>query len=262
MGAARADEGVTPLNCVQAYEVLDHLSHKAQGMIYQQNQEHKTPAAWAGLGDYAANFHEINFDTRARDLAKRFPEKVDADMDVLGANMAAAKTVDNLILEGPGVRLNALLAPQKIFEQQRPWFERTRACDIEYGYKPALGTVPDNAQIVAKEKAQMDREKASEQAHMDSLTDMQCTVRFAGLASAFPAGSQGQQLMQQSYMAGIQRLQPVISDVGQERAQELLKREMAELSTLVQSKRLNQEGLIEEVHACETKFGLPVSNIR
>src|ERR1700754_924602 len=91
--------------CTQAYEVLDHLKHKAQGLEYQAAQEHKRGRGWYGLGNYAANFHEIDFDNRATELAARHPDQFNAVSSVFGQSLGAVKVVENMILEGPGLRL-------------------------------------------------------------------------------------------------------------------------------------------------------------
>lgn len=258
--AARAEDAPTVSQCAQAYEVLDHLKHKAQGLDYQASQEHKSGHDWWGLGNYAANFRQIDFDARAGDLEKRFKDKFDPWTSVVGYSMDSIKIVDDMILEGPGLRLDALLAPQKIFAHQRGWFERGRACDIAYGYTPALGAIPDTKALMDEAKAQMDREHEQKDAHLAGLSDLECTVRFGVAAQLSPAGSPAQAAMGERYNGGLAKVVPTFGDMPPERIKERLQGEAQTVAERLQSKSMTPQDLVDEVHACERRFGMPVSD--
>ena len=256
-----AADAPTPPQCTQAYEVLDHLKHKAQGLDYQASQEHKSGRDWYGLGNYTANFHIIDFDQRANDLAKRFPDKFDAFTSVFGQSISAVKVVEDMILEGPGLRLDALLAPQKIFAHQRGWFEQAHACDIAYNLTPALGAVPDTKTLMDDAKAQMDREREQKEQHLAGLSDLQCTMRFGLAAQMSPAGSPAQAAMAERYNTGLSKVIPTFGDMPPERIKERLQGEGQEVATRLQSKSMTPSDLVEEVHACESRFGMPASEL-
>lgn len=257
-----AADAPTPSQCTQAYEVLDHLKHKAQGLEYQASQEHKSGHDWYGLGNYAANFYTIDFDQRANDLAKRFPDKFDVFNSVGGQSLGAVKVVENMILEGPGLRLDAMLAPQKIFAQQRGWFEQAHNCDVAYNITPALGTVPDTKALMDDAKKQMDREREQKDAHLAGLTDFECTVRFGVAGQLLPAGSPGQAMMAEHYNAGLGKIMPTFGDMPPDRIKERLMGEAQSVASRLQSKSMAPQDLIDEVHACERRFGLEVSDLK
>jgi hypothetical protein len=261
-GAVRAEEAPSPSQCAQAYEVLDHLKHKAQGLDYQASQEHKNGHDWYGLGNYAANFRSIDFDQRANDLEKRFKDKFDPFNSVVGYSMSAIDTVENLILEGPGLRLDAMLAPEKIFAHQRGWFDRGRSCDIAYGYAPQLGAVPDTQTLMNDVKAQMDRENKQKEDHLANLSDLQCTVRFGVAAQLSSAGSPAQNAMGQRYNAGLAKVVPTFGDMPPDRIKERLQGEAQDVATHLQSKSMTPQDLVDEVHYCERRFGMEVSDLQ
>jgi hypothetical protein len=259
---AVADDTPTPSQCAQAYEVLDHLKHKAQGLDYQASQEHKSGRDWYGLGNYAAGFRTIDFDQRANDLEKRFKDKFDVFNSVVGYSMESVKIVENMILEGPGLRLDAMLAPQKIFAHQRGWFERGRACDIAYGYTPALGAVPDTKTLMDYAKGDMDREREQKESHLANLTDFECTVRFAVAAQLSPAGSPAQSQLAEHYNGGLAKVVPTFGDMPPERIKERLQGEAQSVATRLQSKSMTPRDLVDEVNACERRFGMTMSDLQ
>jgi hypothetical protein len=259
---AAADAVPSVTQCTQAYEVLDHLKHKAQALDFQAAQEHRSGSDWYGLGNYAANFREIDFDKRAHDLAARFPDKFDFMTSVGGQSVASVKVVENMILEGPGVRLNALIAPDKIFEHQRGWFMDARACDVAFGFTPALGTVPDTKTIMERVKAQMDREREQKEAHLANLSDFECAVRFGVAAQLSPAGSPAQNQMAERYNAGLAKVVPTFGDMPPERIKERLQGEAQGVASRLQSKSMTPSDLVDEVHACERHFNMPVSELQ
>ncbi|HWA90375.1 MAG TPA: hypothetical protein VG889_10090 [Rhizomicrobium sp.] len=259
--AAQADPpSVT--QCTQAYEVLDHFKHKAQGLDYQASQEHRSGRDWYGLGNYVANFHTIDFDARANDLAKRFPDKFDVFNSVTGQSLSSVKVVENMILEGPGLRLDAMLQPDKIFSHQRGWFADAHACDVLYSYTPALGAVPDTKTLMDIAKADMDREREQKEAHLANLTDFECTVRFGVAAQMSPAGSPAQAAMAERYNGGLAKVVPTFGDMPPERIKERLLGEGQSIATRLQSKSMTPQDLVDEVHACERRFGMPVSDLK
>lgn len=260
-GAAAADvPSVT--RCTQAYEVLDHLKHKAQALDFQAAQEHRNGSDWYGLGNYAANFREIDFDKRAHDLAARFPDKFDFMTSVSGQSGASVKVVENMILEGPGVRLNAMLSPDKIFEHQRGWFLDARACDATFNFTPQLGPVPDTKAIMDRVKADMDREREQKEAHLANLSDFECTVRFGLAAQLSPAGSPAQNAMAERYNAGLAKVVPSLGDMPPDRIKERLQGEAQGVALRLQSKSMTPSDLVDEVHACERHFNMPVSDLQ
>jgi hypothetical protein len=252
----------TVTQCTQAYEVLDHLKHKAQGLDFQASQEHKSGRDWYGLGNYTANFFAIDFDARARDLAKRYPDKFDVFNTVGGQSISAIDVVNNLILEGPGLRLDAMLAPQKIFAHQRGWFADAHTCDGIYNFTPALGEAPDTKALMDRAKADMDREREQKDAHLAGLSDFQCAVRFGVAAQLSPAGSPAQSAMAERYNAGLSKVVPTFGDLPPDRIKERLQGEAQSIATRLQSKTMTPQDLVDEVHACERHFGMEISELK
>ncbi len=248
--------------CTQAYEVLDHLKHKAQGLDYQASQEHRNGHDWYGLGNFTANFHEIDFDKRANELAARFPDKFDVFTSVSGQSLGSVKVVENMILEGPGLRLDALVAPDKIFSHQRGWFADAHACDVEFNFTPALGVAPDTKALMDGVKAQMDRESKQKEDHLAGLSDFECTVRFGIAAQLSPAGSPAQAAMEERYNTGLGKIMPTFGDMPPDRLKERLQGEGQSVASRLQSKSMTPQDLVDEVHACERRFGMSVSDLQ
>ncbi len=259
--AALAD-APSATQCTQAYEVLDHLKHKAQGLDYQASQEHRSGRDWYGLGNYTANFYEIDFDKRARELAARFPDKFDVFTSVGGQSLGSVEVVENMILEGPGLRLDALVAPNKIFSHQRGWFADAHACDVQFNFTPALGTAPDTKALMDSVKAQIDRENKQKEDHLANLSDFQCAVRFGVAAQLSPAGSPAQAAMAERYNAGLAKVVPTMGDMPPDRVKERLQGEAQDVATHLQSKSMTPQDLVDEVHACERRFGMAVSDLQ
>jgi len=260
--AAMADTTPSVTQCTQAYEVLDHLKHKAQGLEYQASQEHRSGRDWYGLGNYTANFYEIDFDKRANELAARHPDEFNAVSSVFGQSLSAVKVVENMILEGPGLRLDALIAPEKIFSHQRGWFADAHACDVAHNFTPALGAAPDTKALMDTVKAQIDRENKQKDDHLSGLSDFECTVRFGVAAQLSPAGSPAQTQMGERYNAGLQKIMPSFSGMPPERIKERLQGEGQTVATRLQSKSMTPQDLVDEVHACEKRFGMGYSDLQ
>lgn len=258
---AAADGAPTVLQCTQAYEVLDHLKHKAQGLDYQASQEHRSGRDWYGLGNYTANFYEIDFDKRTNELAARHPDQFNAMTSVLGQSLGAVKVVENMILEGPGLRLDALVAPEKIFSHQRGWFADAHACDVAHNFVPVLGAAPDTKALMDSVKAQMDRESKQKEDHLAGLSDFECTVRF-GVAAQLSGGTPAQAQMAERYNAGLQKIMPSFNDMPPDRIKERLQGEAQTVATRLQSKSMTPQDLVDEVHACEKRFGLGYSDLQ
>jgi hypothetical protein len=259
---AMADTAPSVTQCTMAYEVLDHLKHKAQGLEYQAVQEHRSGRDWYGLGNYVANFYSIDFEARANELAKRFPDKFDVFNTVGGQSVSAIDVVNNLILEGPGLRLKSMLNPQKIFAHQRGWFADAHTCDGLYNFTPALGPVPDTKTLMDKAKAEMDKEREQKDAHLANLSDFECTVRFGVAGQLFPAGSPGQAMMADRYNAGLGKTMPTFGDMPPEKIKERLVGEAQTVASRLQSKSMTPQDLVDEVHACERRFGMEVSDLQ
>lgn len=257
-----AAEAPTVTQCTQAYEVLDHLKHKAQELDLQAAKDHRSGRDWYGLGNYVTNFYAIDFDARANELAKRFPDKFDVFTSVFGQSISAVKVVDDMILEGPGLRLDAMLAPNKIFSHQRGWFADAHSCDVLYNLSPALGEAPDTKALMDRAKADMDKERADKDAHLAGLTDLQCTVRFGIAAQMSPAGSPAQTAMAERYNTGLGKVVPTFGDMPPDRIKERLQGEAQEVATRLQSKSMAPQDLVDEVHACERRFGMEYSDLR
>lgn len=252
----------TVTQCTQAYEVLDHLKSKAQAMDLQSAQEHKSGRDWYGLGNYVSGFREIDFDARAHDLEKRFPDQFGFMNSVGGQSVGATKVVEDMILEGPGLRLDAMLAPDKIFAHQRGWFADAHACDAIYGFTPALGAAPDTKALMDRAKADMDREREQKEAHLAGLSDLECTVRFGVAAQLSPAGSPAQAAMAERYNGGLAKVVPTFGDMPPERVKEHLQGEAQSVAGRLQSKTMTPQDLVEEVHACERHFGMEMSDLQ
>ncbi|MBV9990354.1 MAG: hypothetical protein JOZ72_03595 [Alphaproteobacteria bacterium] len=262
VSSAALAEAPTVTQCTQAYEVLDHLKHKAQGLEFQAAQEHRNGSDWYGLGNYAANFRAIDFDKRAQALADRFPDKFDAFTSITGQAIGSVKVVENMILEGPGLRLDALMAPEKIFSHQRGWFADAHACDVEFNLSPVLGAAPDTKALMDMVKAQIDRENKQKEDHLANLSDFQCTVRFGVAAQLSPANSPAQAAMAERYNAGLAKTMPSFGDMPPDRIKERLQGEAQDVATHLQSKSMTPQDLVDEVHACERRFGMSVSDLR
>jgi len=260
--AAAADTTPTVLQCTQAYEVLDHLKHKAQGLEYQASQEHKNGHDWYGLGNYVANFYAIDFDKRANELAKRFPENFNAVTSIFGQSLSAVDVVKNFILEGPGLRLDSMLAPEKIFAHQRGWFADAHTCDVLYNFTPALGPVPDTKSLMDRAKADMDKEREQKDSHLANLSDFECVVRFGLAGQLSPAGSPPQNQMVERYNTGLSKILPTFGDMPPDRIKERLSGEAQTVATKLQSKSMSAQDLVDEVHACEKRFGFGYSDLQ
>lgn len=262
--AAEAEADTTPsvTQCTQAYEVLDHLKHKAQGLDAQAVKDHRSGRDWFGLGNYVANFYSIDFDARANELAKRFPDKFDAFTSVFGQSISATNAVNDLILEGPGLRLDAMLAPEKIFSHQRGWFNDAHTCDALYNFTPALGPVPDTKTLMDKAKTEMDKEREQKDAHLANLSDFECTVRFGVAGQLLPAGSPAQAAMGERYNAALGKIMPAFGDMPPDRIMERLVGEGQSVASRLQSKSMKPQDLVDEVNTCERRFGMPVSELK
>lgn len=261
-GTVRAGDAPTVPQCTQAYEVLDHLKHKAQDLDLQAAKEHRSGHDWYGLGNYAANFHAIDFDARANELAKRFPDQFSVVSSVFGQSLSAVKVAEDMILEGPGLRLDAMMAPDKIFAHQRGWFADAHACDVLYNFAPQLGAAPDTKTLMERAKADMDREREQKDAHLAGLSDLECTMRFGLAAQLSPAGSPAQAAMAERYNGGLAKVVPSFGDMPPDRIKERLQGEAQAVASRLQSKSMSPQDLVDEVHACERHFGMEMSDLK
>lgn len=260
--AAAADTTPTVLQCTQAYEVLDHLKHKAQELDLQATQDHHSGRDWYGLGNYVTNFYAIDFDKRANELAKRFPENFNAVTSIFSQSLSAINVVNDMVLEGPGLRLDSMLAPEKIFLHQRGWFADAHTCDVLYNLTPALGAVPDTKSLMDRAKADMDKEREQKDAHLANLSDFECVVRFGVAGQLSPADSPPQSQMIERYNAGLSKVVPTFGDMPPERIKERLQGEAQTVASRLQSKSMTAQDLVDEVHACEKRFGMGYSDLQ
>lgn len=256
-----AEAAPAPLDCGQAYELITQLRSREREMNYQSEQD-KSRLNFIGLGKYADGYESIDFDARARELEKRYPDDY-KPFGVMGIAMDIHRDkVDGIMMESSTAKLNVLLSPGNIYQRQYPLFARVRECDVAYSFTPALGTPPALPQLVDMLKKAMDREREQHDAHIENLSDLQCAVRFGAAAQLSPAGSPTQNAMAERYNGGLAKVVPTFGDMPQERIKERIDGEMRDLASHLQSKSMSLSDLVEEVHACERRFGMPVSDLK
>ncbi|MEQ1867658.1 MAG: hypothetical protein ABL996_23795, partial [Micropepsaceae bacterium] len=218
-------------------------------------------AAFHGLGAYVDGFDMIDFRNRAEALDKKFPD-TSWDGGVLGATLASGPAQERMIGESTGAALNALLAPEKTFAEQRSVFARARACDIAYGFAPALGEAPTPERTLALLREQADRRINQKSERLAALDDEQCTVRFVLTGNLFPPGSIGQQAMSGRAEAAGAKAIAATPDMPKERFAQLIQRESMERAGKLKSDTYKAVELIEDVNACERRLGMPVTDFK
>jgi hypothetical protein len=259
---AHADDAPPPKDCIRAYVTLDRLRARERGLNYDSSKDGGRHVNFTGLGRYVPGYEEIDFDARADMLSNKFKDPSGWGDEAFGAHMSvSSEMVDSIMMEGNAAALQSMLAPDKVYARQEPLFATARACDIGYGFTPVLPAAPSVPDVIMRIKNDMHAGQKLKDDRLAALSDLQCTVRFAGAASLFPAGSAGQQTLQQHYMAGLGRLQPTMDTMPPERIKELLQREMTELGNLLKNKAMEPRDLVDEVNYCEIRFGLPVTQI-
>jgi hypothetical protein len=259
---AHADDAPPPKDCIRAYVTLDRVRARERDLNYDSSKEGGRHVNFTGLGRYVPGYGDIDFNARADSLSKKLKDPAGWGDEALGAHFSlSAEAVDAIMMEGNAAAFESVIAPEKVYARQEPLFATARACDIAYGFTPVLPATPSVPEVVTRIKSEMHAGQKQKDDRLAALSDLQCTVRFAGAASLFPAGSPGQQTLQQHYVAGLGKLQPTMRDLPPERVKELLQREMTELGILLQKKAMEPRDLVDEVNYCEIRFGLPVTQI-
>jgi len=253
---ATAAEAPTPKDCMSAYATLN-------GFRMQVRKLEATPgSSFHGLGAFVDGFDLIDFRARAETLDKKFPDASwQGGGGAFGASLATGNAQDRLIGESTSAALSALIAPEKTFAEQRTVFARARACDIAYGFAPALGETPAPERTIALLREQGDRRVKEKNDRLAALDDKQCAIRFALASNLFPPGTPGQQLMNERTGAAASNAIAAQPDMPRERFAQMIQRDLLERAEKFKSGSYKSNDLIEEVNACERRLGMTVTEL-
>lgn len=262
MATAAQAETPTAKDCARAYVTLDELKSRERELNYQSEKNHHN-SNFTGLGRYIVGYAMINFDDRARELEKKYKDQFTGFDNVFGLHLSIShETIDPIMMEASAADLDVLLAPQKLYIRQLPLFALASTCDATFGFTPALPAPPSRVDLALKLKANMDRKTNERLDYLQGLSDVQCTVRLAAAAQLLPAGTPAQQSMIGEYNTGIGKMMASAGSATPDRMKELMQREMMDLSSHLQGKSKTMDDFIEEVHFCEGRFDIPVSDLK
>lgn len=166
-----------------------------------------------------------------------------------------------LFLESGATGLLLMTSPEKVFQGQRQLFAELRACDLAHGHTPALGEPPPQETVLAVLKDREDRLNAHNLARLDALAnldDRQCAARFLVMGSVMAQDPAFQQAMSRKMQIATQRARAADPALTPERFQESVRREAQERSAKITSPA-DLDPLLEEVNACERKYGEPLT---
>ena len=243
--------------CVDAYVVAHAFRADVRTLEAQPNA-----VPFHGLAAYADGFDTIDFDHRARDVDKREPDPKLTSGRVLDAALGSSAKVDVLVGESAAAHLAALTSTaDSVYREQRALLARVSACDVAYEFKPVLGGVPSNERVVALLKGATERSVQAKNERLAALDDKQCAIRFELAANLFAAGSAGRTVMHERAGAAGNQALAALGDMPRERFAQTLQRELLERADKYKSGAYTPRELIEEVNACERRYGLAVTDL-
>jgi hypothetical protein len=261
--AAQAQTAPDPVrDCARAYITLDDFRAKAREMIAQTKSDNH----WMGLGQYVPNFNtaisgQIDFSGRGYELERRFPKSF-PPFDTTTGMHDGARTL-SLVMQSTGGDTSALVSPGKLFSDQYPLFATVRACDISYGFKPVLDPAPSQADLAARLRRSMELEQQNNQKRHDdriaALDDVECAVRFAMAAQLAPAGPVRDGMNRR---VNAPAAKYIAAGGSEATLSQNVQRRFAEQAQQLQKGGFTAGDLIEDVGACEKRYGLPPSGLK
>lgn len=248
-------QDTSPEGCVRAYT----------GAAEFQGESMRLAAAGEGLhslGGLTENWLPTYvWADRARDVAKK---AADPNRFFLGGtpeHQAGEHDAIAAIVDGKLADNTALWNPDEVFENQRKLFAAVRACDLAHGFDPPLGVPPAQDVVIGLFNDRLrrrDEQAAIRERALAGLDDRQCAARFYLIASVMANDPAFQQVMRKKMEIAGKSAFVAMDGFTPERYRELVQREIQERGSKLTS-AADLDPLLEEVNACERKYGEPLT---
>jgi hypothetical protein len=248
-------QDTSPENCVHAYSAAARL------------QSHVMSAAADGEGVHNLGGLTDNWlptyvwEERGRKVYEKDKDLAQSSSFLFGTSPQGQERGDALYLEGAGTLLFAMMTPEKVFAGQRELFAEVRACDLAHGFDPPLGVPPPAETILALLEQQQERRNAQLHARLDALRnldDRQCAARFYVMGALMAQDTAFQQVMRSKMQFAAGKAREADPALEPQRFLELVQREAQERGSKM-TKPEDVDPLLEEVNACENKYGQPLT---
>jgi hypothetical protein len=201
------------------------------------------------------------WEDRARDVAKK---AADPNRFLLGGtpeHQAGEHDAIAAIVDGKLADNTALWNPDEVFENQRKLFAAVRACDLAHGFEPPLGVPPAQDVVIGLFNDRLrrrDEQAAMRERALAGLDDRQCAARFYLMGALMAQDPAFQQVMRSKMQAAAGKAREADPALQPQRFLELVQREAQERGSKM-TKPEDVDPLLEEVNACETRYGQPLT---
>ncbi|MGV3553982.1 MAG: hypothetical protein ACO1OD_01870 [Croceibacterium sp.] len=248
-------QDTSPEGCVRAYAGAAAFQAESMGLEAKGEGLHS-------LGGLTENWLPTSvWEGRARDVARK---AADPDRFTfggtpehrLGEQDAIAAIVDGKLADN-----TALWNPDEVFENQRKLFAAVRACDLAHGFDPPLGVPPAQDVVIGLFNDRLrrrDEQAAIRERALAGLDDRQCAARFYVLGALMAQDAAFQQVMRTKMQAAAGKAREADPALEPQRFLEMVQREAQERGSKM-TKAEDVDPLLEEVNACETRYGQPLT---
>jgi hypothetical protein len=248
-------QDTSPEGCVRAYT----------GAAEFKGESMRLAAAGEGLhslGGLTENWLPTHvWEERARDVAKK---AADPNRFFLGGtpeHSAGKQDAIAAIVDGKLADNTALWNPDEVFENQRKLFAAVRACDLAHGFDPPLGVPPAQDVVIGLFNDRLrrrDEQAAIRERTLAGLDDRQCAARFYVMGALMAQDTAFQQVMRSKMQFAAGKAREADPALQPQRFLELVQREAQERGSKM-TKPEDVDPLLEEVNACETRYGQPLT---
>jgi hypothetical protein len=249
-------QDTSPENCIHAYSAAARLQSHVMGAAADGEGVHN-------LGGLTDNWLPTYvWEGRGRELYRKHADSIaDTGRFLFGTSPEGQKRGDELYLEGASTLLFTMLTPEKVFAGQRALFAEVRACDLAHGFDPPLGVPPPAETILALLEEQRKRRDAQVLGRIDALRDLddrQCAARFYVMGALMAQDPAFQQVMRTKMQVAAGKAREADPGFEPQRFLEMVQREAQERGSKM-TKPEDVDPLLEEVNACETRYGQPLT---
>ena len=248
-------QDTSPEGCVRAYAAAAAF----------QSMSMRDAAAGDGfesLGGLTDNWMQTYvWEDRARDVGRKAADPTRFTLGDSPEHRAGELDAISAVTDGKLAEGTAQWNPDDLFVNQRKLFAAVRACDLAHGFDPPLGVppAPDVVLGIFRDREQRRADQAAmRERSLAGMDDRQCAARFYVMGALMAQDPAFQQAMRSKMQVAAGKAREADPGLEPQRFLEMVQREAQERGSKM-TKPEDVDPLLEEVNACETRYGQPLT---